>query len=426
MPTERIVMGKEGTKYRALPSFSSVAPGFTIGDRHEFEDVGNARARVALMFRNSTLEDLIGPVVIDGGQTKRYRPSVELGQFEKSQLYLNFTSRVGVPDILMRFYYCGNETLQADDSGLDAKWQEEFYAKYIGRDPTYMPFGPGDVDDALIASALMVPAIPNLKYLILGKDLVAGGAAVDAGIEGSDAPAAQVWQVEDSPLTFVDETADFNSAGANDVLPFPATEAVSDYFAIGYASLFSRLRINIGTSGVGGVVAWEYWNGSAWAALTVTDGTTSFTAATGLKDVTFSPPADWRTTSLNGSAQLFYVRARVTTVYTTNPQITQGFVGVKISPLHPISLGTNGGGGIWSPFERGYGETGYGMGVRIFKSAAQRVVGQIWYRTNPVRVTDVMECIAEFTRVRSVAVEFVNSAAPGGSLSVSGRFMGMT
>lgn len=139
--------------------------------------------------------------------------------------------------------------------------------------------------------------------------------------------ASQVWQVDDSGgPSFVDETTDFNDAGTNDVDPFPATEAVDDYMAVGFTQAFGDLVINVGTAGVGGVVAWEYWNGTAWIVLSgVTDDTNDFTTS-GSNSITFTVPQDWAVLVLNGSASLFYIRARVTTVYSTNPLITQGFV----------------------------------------------------------------------------------------------------
>ena len=139
--------------------------------------------------------------------------------------------------------------------------------------------------------------------------------------------ASQVWQVDDSGgPSFVDETTDFNSVTANDVDPFPLTEAINDYMAVGFTQTFGDLVINVGTVGVAGVVAWEYWNGTAWTALSgVTDGTTNFTAS-GQNSVTFTIPQDWAALILNGSASLFYIRARVTTVYSTNPILTQGFI----------------------------------------------------------------------------------------------------
>lgn len=144
--------------------------------------------------------------------------------------------------------------------------------------------------------------------------------------------AAQVWQVDaDAGPAFSDQTTDFNDAGAGDWVVFPATDAVGDYAAIGLSFPFNKLILTSvgGTQGVGGVVVWEYWNGSAWTALSgVTDGTTSFTAALGAgQTVSWTVPGDWAAQVLNGSASLYYVRARITTTYTTNPAYSQGVLG---------------------------------------------------------------------------------------------------
>jgi hypothetical protein len=157
---------------------------------------------------------------------------------------------------------------------------------------------------------------------------VAGASAATQTI-ASGAIAEQVWQVTASGPTFSDQTSAFNTATPADFTPFPTVETVGDYVAFGMAAQFSKLTLsNVGgTQGVAGVVAWEYWNGSAWTALTVTDGTSGFTAAlTSGQTVTWTAPSDWATLALNAITK-YYVRARVTTVYTTNPIYSQGFVG---------------------------------------------------------------------------------------------------
>lgn len=143
----------------------------------------------------------------------------------------------------------------------------------------------------------------------------------------------RVWQVDDSANTFVEETADANSATNADWLLFPATEAVGDYVAFGSREVFDGITFDNanGTAGVAGVVAWEYWDGTAWTALAnVSDGTTNFTAtAADGQLVHWRRPTDWVARSLDESVEtvpLYYIRARVTTVYTTNPVYDQGFV----------------------------------------------------------------------------------------------------
>lgn len=160
------------------------------------------------------------------------------------------------------------------------------------------------------------------NYPTLGKD------AVDA-----------CFQVDQSGgPSYVDYTSAANNGTDADVTPYPATEAAGaegtgDWFAVGYEKPFQSLVFDRAgcTQGVAGVVAWEYWNGSSWTALAgVTDATTSFTStvADG-QEVRWNMPANfnWQKTSINSSAQLYFVRARCTTVWTTNPTISQVYVG---------------------------------------------------------------------------------------------------
>lgn len=145
--------------------------------------------------------------------------------------------------------------------------------------------------------------------------------------------ATRVWQVDESttPDTFVEYTDEAASAATGDVLPFPATEAANDYFCIGADSKFESLSIDVGTAGAGGTpaVTWEYWTGSSWTALSgVTDNTTSFTTA-GVNTVVWTDDTDdWAATSLNDERPLYYVRARLTSVYTTTNPI--------LDEAHPV------------------------------------------------------------------------------------------
>ena len=41
---------------------------------------------------------------------------------------------------------------------------------------------------------------------------------------------------------------------------------------------------------------------------------------------TFDIPLDWEKSIINASANLYYIRARITTVYSTNPVYDQGFI----------------------------------------------------------------------------------------------------
>jgi len=75
-------------------------------------------------------------------------------------------------------------------------------------------------------------------------------------------------------------------------------------------------------------VQWQYWNGAAWTALPkVYDQTAGFTAAVSTYHALgFEVPADWPTATVN-SFSGYFIRARVTTVYTTNPTLTRLYAG---------------------------------------------------------------------------------------------------
>jgi len=174
---------------------------------------------------------------------------------------------------------------------------------------------------------------------------------------------SHVWQADDTPAdnAFVDETADANSSTDADWTLFPATEATGDYAAFGFTQTFSQISFDYinGTAGIGGVVAWEYWDGSAWAALTgVTDNTTGFTAAAADDlTVSWSIPTDWAKQVISTSASLYFVRARITTVYSTNPVLDQGSVRIQSTPITTTSFRL----GAWS------GTTGYPQVASFFE-----------------------------------------------------------
>lgn len=75
---------------------------------------------------------------------------------------------------------------------------------------------------------------------------------------------------------------------------------------------FSSLVFDLTQAGDDITVAWEYWNGSSWTALTVQDNTSAFHIL-GAKSVHWVIPATWTTTAVNGTTG-YWVRARVTAI----------------------------------------------------------------------------------------------------------------
>jgi hypothetical protein len=123
---------------------------------------------------------------------------------------------------------------------------------------------------------------------------------------------------------FTDETAEASSNSTADMTLLPTGgAAVNDAYYFAHNEEFPRLKLDISTAfaGTSLTITWEYWNGSAWTALSgVSDGTNGL-LNTGPNIVSWTVPGNWATTSVNSQGPLYYVRYRVTAVsgQTTDP-----------------------------------------------------------------------------------------------------------
>ena len=136
--------------------------------------------------------------------------------------------------------------------------------------------------------------------------------------------------ITDDGGSMVNETTPWSEGTADDVEVLPAVPVAEDACYFGHTSaVFKSVSMNITTQGVGTwTITWEYWNGTAYAALTgVTDNTSGFTATTGVKTVDFTVPADWVKNTVSGILD-YWIRARVSafTSVTTAPQVGSGHV----------------------------------------------------------------------------------------------------
>jgi hypothetical protein len=133
--------------------------------------------------------------------------------------------------------------------------------------------------------------------------------------------------VSDDGGVMTTDTTDANDAGADDFVLVPASPAINDAAYFGYSFRFTEVEVEVGTAGTGNTVVWEYYNGSAWTALSgVTDSTNSFTTA-GLKSVVWTLPWDWAKTNINAAGSMYWVRARVTVAGSTTATGTQAWIG---------------------------------------------------------------------------------------------------
>ena len=158
--------------------------------------------------------------------------------------------------------------------------------------------------------------------------------------QGLAATSAMTGAVADDGGVQTDETATANNSTANDMTLLPVTPAVNDAYYFGDDRPFSKLTLNIGTSGDGAwSIVWEYWNGSEWATPSdVSDYTVHFRAAAGNQNVEFTLPTNWKKTSVK-NIDAYWIRARVYdyTSVTTQPKGTQSWTNVTDPPCTTTS-----------------------------------------------------------------------------------------
>ena len=137
---------------------------------------------------------------------------------------------------------------------------------------------------------------------------------------------------------FQDKTSAAANVTSGDVFHSESSallNSVNDCLYLGKQSKFFCAAIVLSTSGTGGVVAWEYFNGTDWITFVPSSGANNFDLSDSL--VYFwqdgvSIPSDWQVNSVNGQ-NAFWIRARVTTGFSTNPIGTQILAAAKIDDL---------------------------------------------------------------------------------------------
>jgi len=154
--------------------------------------------------------------------------------------------------------------------------------------------GPGVVP----ASAGLIP--PSGKSILLSSAQLQNRTASTAatllvGLLRDDAWTAGQWA--DATTTFTDDTVDAQDVGTND-FALEGTGAADDGHLVSAAVPFGIISYDISTDSVGSPVrVANYWNGSAWTALTAAQ-LISFAWATtnpglGESILAFEPPVDW-------------------------------------------------------------------------------------------------------------------------------------
>lgn len=138
-----------------------------------------------------------------------------------------------------------------------------------------------------------------------------------ADLEGANIDYCHLYK--SATTAFTDQSILANSMQSNTVRLLPSQgAAVGDCIYFGNEVLFHRLDVYMeqGTSNTKNTFVWEYWNGAAWAALTVTDGTVYNSKIFG-KSGKVTWVTDISKTTIN-TINTYWVRARLSVLDATN------------------------------------------------------------------------------------------------------------
>ena len=156
------------------------------------------------------------------------------------------------------------------------------------------------------------PDFISAEYIgVASDDLDAIGAGIVTALNAAYTSAV-AGAVADDGGVFTDETTEANNATTGDMTLLPASAAQDDAYYFGGLVPFARLNLTISQVGTGTyTLAWEFWNGTAWTAVSnLTDNTTNW-KTTGTNSVVFDRPTTWATTTIGGVGPMYFLRAVV-------------------------------------------------------------------------------------------------------------------
>jgi hypothetical protein len=169
-----------------------------------------------------------------------------------------------------------------------------------------------------------------------GKELINKGLATSETATTYDT----VFTLHDvSGASYVDVTTE---AGTEAAPVFPMLETITSYIYLGNASKFYGTKFEFYTRGSGLTLVVEYWNGSAWTAMTVNDNTLTDNTnnLTGDGSITWDSASvsTWDTTAVN-SVTKYWVRISTTTAPVTAPEVY--YVIPSASVISLLALSSN-------------------------------------------------------------------------------------
>lgn len=129
---------------------------------------------------------------------------------------------------------------------------------------------------------------------------------------------SKVFNYDSGTAAFTDKTTNAQFTTESPFTMFDDSPDTGDIIYIGENLPFLGLNVVLSTVGVSTNITWEYYNGTTWSALTVTDEDSGASDFTSSGRFTFSYPYGWSKVSVN-SVSLYWVRARMTNTSGTDP-----------------------------------------------------------------------------------------------------------
>lgn len=135
----------------------------------------------------------------------------------------------------------------------------------------------------------------------------------------------KVFVYNDSAVSkFQDKTSEAEDDTVADIIHSESSallDSIGDCLYLGGKERFFSISAVLSTPGIGGAVAWEYFNGADWISFTPESGIYDFDSADSriiLWQDGLSVPSGWRLGAVNNFTA-FWVRARVTAGFSENP-----------------------------------------------------------------------------------------------------------
>jgi hypothetical protein len=167
-----------------------------------------------------------------------------------------------------------------------------------------------------------------------------GGRPADAVILDDGGAATNLTAAALNPT----DGADFS--GIDDVALLPAVPAVNDALYIGDNDQFDGVSIDRTVPAVKGsatyTLVFEYWNGSAYTALSnVVDETSEYTESLQLQTIKFDRPTNWATSTEHSLGPHYYMRIRVSAANGGTPSTRPFATKIVLAQDYAVSLDSN-------------------------------------------------------------------------------------